>query len=297
MKTKIFRRDFFKNILISGCAMLVPAFIRNAVAGQKDQAPLLSQSGNETLKTIHSLRTIHGNFTDQSISQKHLDLIMQASIQAPNGSGLQTYSIVVIQDREKMKKICGYQGGALLLYCVDYNRLIASANSLGHSYFPDGMQIFITGSTNTILAVQTAVIAAKALGIDSLTTNGIHRGDMQRVWDEVELPEKYCFPLIALVLGYPNEEPQIHKGRLDGPGIFHKEKYQLPTKAELTEITRKYDDDESHIRLSDAWKKEHEHYLDWLFTQRFGTYSKPQEKETQAIKMLKRSGFVDLQKV
>ena len=33
-----------------------------------------------------------------------------------------------------------------------------------------------------MLAVQTAVIAAKSLGIDSLLTNGVHRGDMERLW-------------------------------------------------------------------------------------------------------------------
>jgi len=295
MKAKLLRRDFFKKIFAGTLVFLIPPFVKKAIAGQKDHAPLLSKSNNETLKTIHSLRTIHGNFKDQPISQGNLDTILHASIQAPSGSALQTYSIIVIKDREKMKRICGYQGAALLLYCVDYNRLIASAKSLGHSYNPDGMQIYTTGTTNTILAVQTAVIAAKALGIDSLTTNGIHRGDMQRVWDEVELPEKHCFPLIALVLGYPTEEPKYHKGRLDGPGVFHNEKYHLPTKEELAEITKKYDDDELHIRLSDDWKADHDHYLDWLFTKRFSRFSKPIFKETQAFKMLKRGRFVDMQ--
>ena len=201
------RRSFLKNLAVTTAVFFAALKTRVLNAGQRDHAPLLSASGNETLETIHSLRTIHGNFTDRPIPQEQLDMILQASIQAPNGSGLQTYSIVIIKDRDRMMKICGYQGAALLLYCVDYNRLIASANSVGHQYYPEGLQTFITGSTNTILALQTAVIAARALGIDSLTTNGIHRGDMQRVWDEVELPKRFCFPLIALVLGYPTEEP------------------------------------------------------------------------------------------
>lgn len=289
------RRGFLAGLTAAAVFLFTGLKARILHAGQRDHAPLLSASDNETLKTIHSLRTIHGNFTEQPISQEQLDTILAASIQAPNGSGLQTYSIVVMKDREKMQRICGYQGAALLLYCVDYNRLIAGAHSLGHSYHPDGMQAFITGSTNTVLALQTAVIAAKALGIDSLTTNGIHRGDMQRVWDEIELPERHCFPLIALVLGYPTEEPEIHKGRLDGPGVFHHGKYHAATDEELADIAEKYDDDELHIRLSDAWKTNHRHYLDWLFTRWLGRNSEPLDKESQAFAMLKRSGFVDLQ--
>jgi len=52
---------------------------------------------------------------------------------------------------------------------------------------------------------------------DSLLTNGTHRGDMQPVWDILGLPEQHCFPLIALILGYPAKEPAYMKGRLSGP--------------------------------------------------------------------------------
>ena len=297
MSNKIRRRHFFKKSLLFGSSFfLITNFFRNAFAMQKDHAPLLSQSSNETIKTIHSLRTIHGDFSEKSISDSNLEEILQASIQAPNASALQSYSIIVVKDRDKMKKICGYQGSALLLYCVDFNRLKASAQSLGHSYHPDGAQSFITGSTSTILAVQTAVIAAKALGIDSLTTNGIHRGDMQRVWEILELPENHCYPLIALVLGYTKEEPSYHKGRLDGAGVIHYEKYHKLTPDEIDKITQIYDDKELSLGLNNDWNKDHKHYLDWLFTKWMGSRTKPIKKESQMFKFLKRSGFVDLQK-
>jgi len=117
---------------------------------------------------------------------------------------------------------------------------------------------------------------------------------MQRVWDELDLPLDHCFPLIALVLGYAANEPAIHKGRLDGPGVFHYEKYHSPTSRELEEITQKYDGDDLHIGLDNTWRKEHKHYLDWLFTRWLRARAKPLEKETQAFTLLKRSGFVDL---
>src|ERR1035438_3238583 len=84
----------------------------------------------------------------------------------------------------------------------------------------------------SILAAQTAVIAAKSMGIDSLLTNGIHRGDIERLWEILELPQESCFPLIALLLGYPKTEPAYQMGRLRGPGVVHYEKYQRMIKDE-----------------------------------------------------------------
>jgi hypothetical protein len=203
---------------------------------------------------------------------------------------------VVVKDRQKMKEVCTYQGSCLLLYCVDFNRLKASAELLGYSYHPDNMTAFVTASINAVLAVQTAAIAARSVGVDYLITNGIHRGDMERVWKLLDLPPKYCFPLIAMVLGYPTAEPAHRKGRLDGPGVIHYEKYQPLTKDQAEEMMRQYDDPERHLALNENWKSEgHKHYLDWYFKEWLGD-SKPTERETQMLRLLKRTGFVELQK-
>lgn len=295
MRKKENRRNFLKTTALVGGSALLGQTNSYATSGQKQQkaAPV-----NDTIKTIQSLRTIHGNFTDRKVPDETIELILQSSIRAANASNTQAYSIVVVKDRDKMKQICTYQGSCMLLYCVDRTRIMASAESLGYTYHPDNMELFVTDSISTSLAVQTAAIAARSLGIDYLITNGIHRGDMQRVWDLLDLPEKYCYPLIALVLGYPTQEPDHKMGRLDGAGIFHREKYQRLTKEQLEEITRKYDDKNQHLTLDFGrnWKEQgHKHYLDWYFKSWAGN-SKPTEKETPIFTHLKKSGFVDLQK-
>ena len=55
---------------------------------------------NETLNTIHELRTIHGNFTEQEISAQDLKTILAASVRAANASNRQSYSIIVVEDRK-----------------------------------------------------------------------------------------------------------------------------------------------------------------------------------------------------
>ena len=254
------------------------------------------QPANETLKTIGNLRTIHGNFLDKEVPEATVQQILESSVRAANASNMQSYSIIVVKDRALMKQVCTYQGGCMLLYCVDYNRLKASADLHGYPYFPDNVTSFVTASINAAIAAQTAVIAARSLGVDSLMTNGIHRGDMERVWRLLDLPQTYCFPLIAVVLGYPAQEPDHRIGRLDGAGVVHEGKYHPLTKDQVEEITRKYDDVQQHLGLNETWKADgYKHYLDWYFKAWLGG-GKPTEKETQMLRLLKRSGFVELQK-
>ncbi len=88
---------------------------------------------------------------------------------------------------------------------------------------------------------------------------------MDRIWEILDLPKEHCFPLIALYLGYPTEEPAYKKGRLKKAGIIYHEKYHTLTKDELDEITSLYDDKARHISLNQDWdQKGHKHYLDWL---------------------------------
>jgi nitroreductase len=301
MGKKIFRRNFFKKGMLLSVGMLFSrAGLRNLKAEPKSPTNTNDHSKpvNETLKTIQYLRTTHGNFTEQEIPDSQIQLILQSCIRTANASNMQTYSIIVVRDREKMKKVCQYNGSCMLLYCVDYTRLKVSAKALGHPYYPDSLSSFITGGTNAVLAAQTAVIAARSLGIDTLLTNGIHRGDMERVWDILELPKEYCYPMIALVLGYATKEPEFKKGRLDGTGVIHYDKYHKLTREEIEEISGKYDDKSLHIGLISDWEEQgHEHYLDWLFKYWLKRNSTPKDRETKMFKLLKRSGFVDLQKL
>ena len=248
---------------------------------------------NETLKTIHALRTIHGNFSPREIAAEDLKLIIKAGVRAANASARQSYSIIVVQERAMMKKLCGFEGNKALLFCVDYTRHLDMSAHLGHSFDAQGIVPFVTASTDTISAAQTAAIAAKSLGIDSLFTNGIHRGDMSRVYELLNLPQKTCFPLIMLVLGYAAQEPDSQKGRLSGPGVVHYGQYHRPTAEELDELVQQYDDPETHLALNYGWsEKGMAHYLDWFY----GVWSSRGGKKagkSQMFEILGQVGFLE----
>ena len=86
---------------------------------------------NETLQTIHSLRTIHGNFADKAITDHDVTTILDAAVCAANASARQSYAIIVVNDREMMAKLCGYSGARMLVFCVDFTRLVDTAKHLG----------------------------------------------------------------------------------------------------------------------------------------------------------------------
>ena len=290
------RREFLKKATVVGSGVFLLAKNRPACAEPNDQKPAapVDISQNGTLKTIHSLRTIHGNFTDRTIPEETLDAILGASVRAANASNDQSYAIIVVKDRKKMEQICGYSGSCLFLFCADYNRLKAEAEALGYRYDPGSMELFVTASTNTVLAAQTAVIAAKSMGIDSLLTNGIHRGDMGRLWKLLDLPETHCFPIIALVLGYPTAEPAFLKGRLTGTGVIHNDNYHHLTQTEAGELIQKYDQSEQHLGIRDDWStKGYKHYLDWYFKE---WAARATGEESQILRMLRRCGFVETAK-
>lgn len=247
---------------------------------------------NETLRTIHNLRSVH-DFSEKEVTSEDLDTILNACIRAANASARQSYSVIVVEDRSVIKELLGYNGSKALIFCVDYNRIVNTARYLNHSYQVEGIIALVTGSVDAALAAQNAAVAAKSLGIDSLFTNSVHRGDIGRIYKQFQLPEKHCFPLVTLVLGYAASEPKHLKGRLK-KGVIHFNKYQILTDGELEGVVREYDDQQRRLGLIGNWKEqEFTHYLDWFYNvwSKRGASVLP-ERLSQFYEILRKAEFV-----
>ncbi len=247
----------------------------------------MSSKQNETLDLIHQLQSIR-EYETKEIAQGDLESILQAAVRAANASARQSYSIIVVREREHLKKYF-YGADKALIICVDYNRLIKCAEHLAHPYDYYNLLGFITGSTDAILLAQTAVIAAKSLGIDSLFTNSLHRASFDEIQKEFNLPKKHCFPLISICLGYRKSDPEFKKGRLSGPGVIHYDHYHELTSSETENLIAEFDDPIKHLGLN--YDHEFPHYLDWFFLKwsqnRYGD-----EKGKNMTKLLQDLGFI-----
>ncbi|MHB1133450.1 MAG: nitroreductase family protein [Chloroflexota bacterium] len=220
---------------------------------------------NETLETIHRLRTTRaGNFAERQVSEDDLQTVLKASVRAATASGRQSYSIVVVD--EQVKRQLGWPGDKVLLYCADCNRMVDMAEHLGQPLDPGNPPQFLTAVIDATLALQTAIVAARSLGLGTFITNRVYQSeDLTRVYELLDLPRRYCFPLALLCLGYPQEEPAYRKGRVEGPGVVHQGRYQRLSPEGLEAMIAQYDDPRQHLGLFDGWQEQgFEHYLQWL---------------------------------
>ena len=248
----------------------------------------------EALQTIHSLRSIR-RFTDKEITKEDLEKILEATLRTGNSGNRQVFSIIVVDDPKILKEYF-YNANKALLFCADYNRWFDCANRLGYSPVVGDIRGFIMGTIDATLASQTATLAAKAIGIDSLITTSTFRKELKHIYNLLELPDKYCFPVIGLCLGYPKEEPEHLKGRIR-KGVIHYGKYQRLTDEEVDEVINEYDDPSNHFttKTKEEFEKDGlKGFLDSYFKDWDGSFKEDQIKD--CYETLQKTGFLDFQK-
>jgi nitroreductase len=252
----------------------------------------MAEARNETLGTIARLGTAHGNFGEREVSEEDLRTILEAATRAATASNQQSYSIIALEDRKAMKELTGYSGSRALVFCADGNRLEDAARRLGHEVDgPVGMETFTTWCVDALLAAQTACIAARSLGIDSMFTNGIGRKGLDLAFRLLELPERNCYPLITLILGYASGAESERRGRWTGAGLVHYGRYSRLDAAQADRMIAEYDDESKGIGFNYRYKDEgFEHYLDWHFVKWLGGF--PAGTGDAAAKRLAESGFL-----
>ena len=65
---------------------------------------------------LAKIRRSHRVFTDESVSEEELNLIMKSALMAPSSKGLHSYEFMVVTDKEKLQSlsICKAQGAELV---------------------------------------------------------------------------------------------------------------------------------------------------------------------------------------
>lgn len=247
---------------------------------------------NETLKTIHSLRSIR-KFSEKEVIKQDMEKILDATLRTANSGNRQIYSIIVVDDKKILRDYF-YKANKALVFCIDYNRWFDCAERLGHSPVVGDIRGFIMGSIDAVMASQTATLAAKTIGIDSLVTTSAFRKELKQIYELLNLPEKYCFPLIGICLGYPEEEPEYLKGRVR-KGVVHYSKYQRLTPEEIDEVINEYDDPNNHFttKTKEEFEKEGvKGFLDNYFKNWDGSFKEEQIKD--CYETLRKTGLLEL---
>jgi FMN reductase [NAD(P)H] len=125
---------------------------------------------------------------------------------------------------------------------------------------------FATALTDISMLAQSSILAAQSLDINTLITNEIYHNKLDTVFEFLEIPPRYVFPMLAVCLGYSEFEHQPLKGRVSAEIIFHENRYEKLLDEKVRLIIQEYDDRAKNIGLIKDWdEKGHTHYLEWFF--------------------------------
>ena len=173
---------------------------------------------NETLKTIDERRSTR-QYLDQEISSEHRDIILEAAINAPTAGNMLLYSIIDVQDKEKIEKLsvlCDNQpfiknGKMVLVFVSNSKKWYDVYNQINNADLKPSVADFYLSMADAHIAAENAVIAAESIGIGSCYIGDIVE-NYEKLKELLNLP-KYINPICMLVFGYKKNDKVIPKAR------------------------------------------------------------------------------------
>ena len=197
---------------------------------------------NETLKTINNRVSLRW-YDKKKITTKHMNKILEATINAPTAGNMVMYSIIHIQNKETMAKLavsCDDQpfietASDILIFVADFNKWNTFYKNEG--VYEDkgripGKAEMLLAFEDTMIASENAVIAGESLGIGSCYVGDILE-NYEYHKDLLNLPD-YTIPLGMLTFGYyPENYKRIKRERFNREFIVFDEKYKILNKTEL----------------------------------------------------------------
>lgn len=189
------------------------------------------ESAKPVLDMMLQRNSVRG-FLDKPIPQEVLDHILDVSIQAASGGCLQPYSIIVVRDRERAKRLCEVcgnqkfieQAAVNLVYCMDWHKY-ALYTKMKHAPLvaPRAFSHFIIAAQDIMCAAQCAETAAHLCGIGSCYVGSI-LGECELIREEFGLPE-YVYPMTVLSMGYAKNENVPRRKHMQKDMMVFEERY------------------------------------------------------------------------
>lgn len=192
------------------------------------------------LETIFNHRSIR-KFKTQEINPGLLEEILSAGTRASTTGNMQVYSMVVTQDAQKKEELwsCHFkqdmvlQAPVIITFCADFNRFSEWCKQRDAQPGYDNFLSFFTAAIDALLASQNVALAAEThdLGICYLGTTTYMA---EKIIEVLGLP-KLVVPVTTLVIGYPDESPEL-TDRLPLDAVVHFESYQDFSPEKINEL-------------------------------------------------------------
>ena len=209
---------------------------------------------NSTLDLLMKRKSVR-TYADRPIEEAEKQSILNAAMRAPTAGNMMLYSIIEVEDptlKQRLAETCDDQpfiarAPLVLLFLADYQRWYDYYLSAGVPELcaEKGVEMrkpsegdLLLAVCDTLIAAQSAVVAAEALGIGSCYIGDILE-EFETHQQLFDLPP-YVLPVTLICFGYPSAEPSERRltPRFAPEYILHQNRYHRLNKAELEEMMR-----------------------------------------------------------
>jgi nitroreductase len=190
---------------------------------------------NPIVESLINHRSIR-KFKPDPIDPETLGMILKAGTRGATAGNLQLYTLIVVDDKEKLKELgLGFAPMAVVslvdLYRV--KRWLEINVPSGVKIYNANAYHFFCGYCDAMIATQNIVVAAESYGLGTCYYGGILSTDVQEFFGTPE----YVFPAAMVTLGYPDEEPDLSV-RLPLEVVVHRNDYRHFTDEEIRDLYR-----------------------------------------------------------
>lgn len=187
---------------------------------------------NEVIKQLQNRRSVR-EFTGEKVKDEDLKLILETAQRYSNWAHGQQTSLIVVRDKEKIKKIAELSGGqkhieaadVFILILIDFYRVVYAVESIGGEIsIPKSVEGLMIGTGDAGIMVNAIQTAAESLGYGTTTIGGV-RVNPDAIAEMFDLPE-YVFPVFGTTIGVPAENKlKSLKPRVPFESFSFEEKY------------------------------------------------------------------------
>jgi len=175
-------------------------------------------------------RRVTRRYRAEPVEDALLDALLAAAQSAPSKSDLQQYSVVVLRDPAKIKRIADWIGTmdwiasapVFLIWCGDMRRGQRLCELHGMAHANNNLDTFLNTAVDGALAMGAFVAAADAAGLGTCPISYV-RNHIEKIVPLLGLPPG-VYPLAGLTVGWPVFRRPVSM-RLPPAVVVHRERY------------------------------------------------------------------------
>lgn len=175
-------------------------------------------------------RRVARRYRAEPVSDSLLHALLAVAQSAPSKSDLQQYSVVVMRDPARSKRIADWIGTmpwiasapVFLVWCADMRRGQRLCAMHGIPHANNNLDTFLNAAVDCALAMAQFMAAAELAGLGTCPISYV-RSHIERVTPLLGLPEG-VFPVAGLTLGWPDGRRPTSM-RLPASVVVHRERY------------------------------------------------------------------------